>query len=220
MRFFRRYGVHVVAVALIVGGVAGYNVYNEVHAMALSHEDLLNQARERIGEYGVTPVSWSLFEEAKATLGGVRETAALAEKNGQQVMLLGYAEPHDPEGKVKKLNEVTDLTQCIAGCCAKPIKYANVTVMDVAPLPPNCYILQEQPAHAKIRIDLSDSGPVTFIANSPQLFSGTLRLAENEANGVHYVLENPELITLKELMNKGPASLPGALDRAKEINAG
>jgi hypothetical protein len=141
MRFFKRYGIHLIAGLVIVGGVVGFNVWNEVHAMAVSHADLLDEARSRIADYGVEPLSWEVFEEARTALGGVKETDQLAARDGQEVMLLGYAEPYDPAGEVKKLNEVTDLTECIAGCCTKPIKYANVKVVDVAPLPPNCYML-------------------------------------------------------------------------------
>lgn len=217
MKFLKRYGVHLIAVTVIVGAVVGFNMYNQVHAMAKSHGDLLNDARERIEDYGVNPLPWALFDEARTTLGGVRETEALASHDGEEVMILGYAEPFDPEGTVTKLNDVTDLTQCIAGCCAKPIQYANVTAVDVAPLPPNCYMLNEQPAHARIRIDMSGQPAITFVANSPQLFSGVLRIASNSDDGVHYVLEAPKLLTMREIASKRLGSGPTVRDEPPAV---
>ena len=184
-RIVRRLAI--VPVLILIG--LGLWVYN--------HYTLVSQRQEVHAEIQRRVLDTSVAKEHKAidvaAIAAMAAEGKLDELEGEEIVLLGYGYPRN-EGYIKDLGSLASMTS--DPCCPEPIKFLNVTDLDISPLPFHSYFFQTTPAEATVHVALASDEPIEFASDRPYLYRGVFAKADGDAKA-RFLLESAEKVESK-----------------------
>jgi hypothetical protein len=178
--------VNIAIIGLLIGGVSLYN-YNTGRVKRHGiHTELMSRVSQSPHAKDFKPITW------EEIVSGKRGDQPLSALDGQEVVLMGYGKPSNPD-HIRDLGSVGTLG--MDPCCPKPISYRRVTALSLSQLPYHVYFWKRAPL--TVEVAMARDKPAAFVADQPNFFRGKLKVEGTPERPVLSLLDAERLDTTK-----------------------